>query len=151
MCIRDRPKGEQLYGDDRESLLRGRGEFIPFLEQHTELTKEDEKLLDEIRATESDWYRTAEEAEEKPQAYACLLYTSPTAERSLSRLLGKRNGSIPAASLMNTIPKSAAICTTSASSTDRQFRGRSTECNDGKSDHDGRDAETLGYRGGTVC
>ena len=63
-------KGEQLYGDDRESLLRGRDEFMPFLEQHTELTKEDEKLLDEIMATESDWYRTAEEAEEKPQANA---------------------------------------------------------------------------------
>ena len=64
------PKGEQLYGDDRESLLRGRDEFIPFLEQHTELTQEDEKLLDEIMTTESDWYRTAEEAEEKPQANA---------------------------------------------------------------------------------
>ena len=64
------PTGEQLYGDDRESLLRGRDEFIPFLEQHTELTQEDEKLLDEIMATESDWYRTAEEAEEKPQANA---------------------------------------------------------------------------------
>ena len=64
------PKGERLYGDDRESLLRGRDELIPFLEQHTELTQEDEKLLDEIMATESDWYRTAEEAEEKPQANA---------------------------------------------------------------------------------
>ena len=64
------PKGEQLYGDDRESPLRGRDEFIPFLEQHTELTQEEEKLLDEIMATESDWYRTAEEAEEKPQANA---------------------------------------------------------------------------------
>ena len=64
------PKGEQLYGDDRESLLRGRDEFIPFLEQHTELKPEDEKLLDEIMATESDWYRTAEEAEEKSQANA---------------------------------------------------------------------------------
>ena len=64
------PKGEQLYGDDRESLLRGRDEFIPFLEQHTELKPEEEKLLDEIMATESDWYRTAEEAEEKPQANA---------------------------------------------------------------------------------
>lgn len=64
------PKGERLYGDDRESLLRGRDEFIPFLEQHTEQTQEDEKLLDEIMATESDWYRTAEEAEEKPQANA---------------------------------------------------------------------------------
>lgn len=64
------PKGEQLYGDDRESLLRGRDEFIPFLEQHTELKPEDEKLLDEIMATESDWYMTVEEAEEKPQANA---------------------------------------------------------------------------------
>ena len=33
-------------------------------------TPEDEKLLDEIMATESDWYRTAEETEEKPHAYA---------------------------------------------------------------------------------
>ena len=55
------PKGEQLYGDDRESLLRGRDEFIPFLEQHTELTKEDETLLAEIMATESDWFRVPEE------------------------------------------------------------------------------------------
>ena len=47
-----------------KASLRGRDEFIPFLEQHTELTPEDEKLLDEIMATESDWYRTAEEAEE---------------------------------------------------------------------------------------
>ena len=71
------PKGEQLYGDDRESLLRGRDEFIPFLEQHTELKPEDEKLLDEIMATESDWYRTAEEAEEKPQANGCYITTLP--------------------------------------------------------------------------
>ena len=64
------PKGEHLYGDDRESLLRGRDEFIPFLEQHTELTPEDEKLLDEIMATESDWYRTALPPEEKTEAPA---------------------------------------------------------------------------------
>lgn len=87
------PKGEQLYGDDRESLLRGRGEFIPFLEQHTELTKEDEKLLDEIMATESDWYRTAEEAEEKPQAYADIMNGSeaPTIEmeKSADDLIGR--------------------------------------------------------------
>ena len=87
------PKGEQLYGDDRESLLRGRDEFIPFLEQHTELTQEDEKLLDEIMATESDWYRTAEEAEEKPQAYADKLNGSeaPTieTEQSTDDLIGR--------------------------------------------------------------
>ena len=87
------PKGEQLYGDDRESLLRGRDEFIPFLEQHTELTPEDEKLLDEIMATESDWYRTAEEAEEKPQAYADKLNGSEApaieTEQSTDDLIGR--------------------------------------------------------------
>ena len=87
------PKGEHLYGDDRESLLRGRDEFIPFLEQHTELTKEDEKLLDEIMATESDWYRTAEEAEEKPQAYADKLNGSEAPaiemEQSADDLIGR--------------------------------------------------------------
>ena len=87
------PKGEQLYGDDRESLLRGRDEFIPFLEQHTELTQEDEKLLDEIMATESDWYRTAEEAEEKPQAYADKLNGSEAPaiemEQSADDLIGR--------------------------------------------------------------
>ncbi|MDR4007744.1 MAG: SNF2-related protein, partial [Ruminococcus sp.] len=87
------PKGEQLYGGDRESLLRGRGEFIPFLEQHTELTKEDEKLLDEIMATESDWYRTAEEAEEKPQAYADIMNGSEAPaiemEKSADDLIGR--------------------------------------------------------------
>ena len=87
------PKGEQLYGDDRESLLRGRGEFIPFLEQHTERTKEDEKLLDEIMATESDWYRTAEEAKEKPQAYADIMNGSEAPaiemEKSADDLIGR--------------------------------------------------------------
>ena len=87
------PKGEHLYGDDRESLLRGRDEFIPFLKQHTELTPEDEKLLDEIMATESDWYRTAEEAEEKPQAYADKLNGSEAPaiemEQSTDDLIGR--------------------------------------------------------------
>ena len=87
------PKGERLYGDDRESLLRGRDEFIPFLEQHTELIQEDEKLLDEIMATESDWYRTAEEAEEKPQAYADIMNGSEAPaiemEQSADDLIGR--------------------------------------------------------------
>ena len=87
------PKGEQLYGDDRESLLRGRDEFIPFLKQHTELIQEDEKLLDEIMATESDWYRTAEEAKEKPQAYADIMNGSEAPaiemEKSADDLIGR--------------------------------------------------------------
>ena len=87
------PKGEQLYGDDRESLLRGRDEFIPFLEQHTELKPEDEKLLDEIMATESDWYRIAEEAEVKSQAYADIMNGSEAPaiemEQSADDLIGR--------------------------------------------------------------
>nr|WP_243277461.1 LPD25 domain-containing protein [Blautia obeum] len=87
------PKGEQLYGDDRESLLRGRDAFIAFLEQHTELTQEEEKLLDEIMATESNWYRTAEETEEKPQAYADKLNgaeaPSIETEQSADDLIGR--------------------------------------------------------------
>ena len=63
------------------------------MEQHTELTKEDEKLLDEIMATESDWYRTAEEAEEKPQAYADIMNGSEAPaiemEKSADDLIGR--------------------------------------------------------------
>ena len=63
------------------------------MEQHTELTQEDEKLLDEIMATESDWYRTAEEAEEKPQAYADIMNGSEAPviemEQSTDDLIGR--------------------------------------------------------------
>ena len=63
------------------------------MEQHTELTQEDEKLLDEIMATESDWYRTAEEAEEKPQAYADIMNGSEAPaiemEKSADDLIGR--------------------------------------------------------------
>ena len=55
-------QGEDYYREQMETLRFGRDVFIPFLEQHTELTAEDEKRLDEIMATESDWYRKAEEA-----------------------------------------------------------------------------------------
>ena len=54
-------KGEEYYREKMESLRFGREQFIPFLEQHTELTPEDEKLLAEIMATESDWFRVPEE------------------------------------------------------------------------------------------
>ena len=55
------PKGEQLYGDDRESLLRGRAELIPYLEQHKDLTPEDEKLFAEIMSFEKEWFAPVEE------------------------------------------------------------------------------------------
>ncbi len=54
-------QGEDYYREQMESLRFGREHFIPFLEQHTELTPEDEKLLAEIMATESDWFRVPEE------------------------------------------------------------------------------------------
>ena len=57
-------KGEDYYREQMENLRFGREQFIPFLEQHTELTPEDEKLLAEIMATESDWFRVPEEAEQ---------------------------------------------------------------------------------------
>ena len=56
-------QGEDYYREKMESLRFGRDVFIPFLEQHTELTPEDEKLLAEIMATEGDWNRKAEEKE----------------------------------------------------------------------------------------
>ena len=54
-------QGEDYYREKMESLRFGREYFIPYLEQHTELTPEDEKLLTEIMATESDWFRVPEE------------------------------------------------------------------------------------------
>ena len=54
-------QGEDYYREKMESLCFGREKFIPYLEQHTELTKEDETLLAEIMATESDWFRVPEE------------------------------------------------------------------------------------------
>ena len=53
------PQGEQLYGEDRESLLRGRDTLIPFLTQHSELTPEDNRALSEIMATENEWFKTS--------------------------------------------------------------------------------------------
>ena len=58
-------QGEDYYREKMESLRFGRDVFVPFLEQHTELTPEDEKLLAEIMATEGDWNRKAEQPEER--------------------------------------------------------------------------------------
>ena len=54
-------QGEDYYREKMESLRFGRVVFVPFLEQHTELTPEDEKLLTEIMATEADWNGKAED------------------------------------------------------------------------------------------
>ena len=50
------PAGESTYGKYREELLRGRDVLIPFLEQNTDVSPEDEKLFAEIMATENEWF-----------------------------------------------------------------------------------------------
>ncbi|MGO5050938.1 LPD25 domain-containing protein [Lachnospiraceae bacterium LCP25S3_G4] len=64
------PQGEQLYGEDRESLLRGRDTLIPFLTQHSELTPEDNRALSEIMATENEWFVSTEKETQHLIAYA---------------------------------------------------------------------------------
>ena len=56
-------QGEDYYREHLESLRWGRDVFISFLEQHTELTPEDEKLLAEIMETEDDWFRVPADKE----------------------------------------------------------------------------------------
>ena len=56
-------QGEDYYREHMESLRWGRDVFIPFLEQHTELSPEDEKLLAEIMETEGEWFRVPEDME----------------------------------------------------------------------------------------
>ena len=56
-------QGEDYYREHMESLRWGRDVFIPFLEQHTELIPDDEKLLAEIMETEGEWFRVPEDKE----------------------------------------------------------------------------------------
>lgn len=72
-------QGEDYYREQMESLRWGKDVFIPYLEQNTELTSEDEKLLAEIMATESDWYRKAEEAEQPTAVDEMLAYAEKVA------------------------------------------------------------------------
>jgi hypothetical protein len=63
-------QGEDYYREKMESLRFGQDVFLPFLEQHTELTAEDEKLLAEILATESDWNRKGGDKEQPEETKA---------------------------------------------------------------------------------
>lgn len=64
------PQGEKLYGEDRESLLRGRNTLIPFLTQHSELTTEENRALSKIMAMENEWFTPAEKETQHLTAYA---------------------------------------------------------------------------------
>ena len=59
-------QGEDYYNEQMESLRWGHDVFIPFLEQNTELTPEDETLLAEIMSFEDEWFNRGKE--EKPTA-----------------------------------------------------------------------------------
>ena len=56
-------QGENYYREKIESLQWGRDVLLPYLEQHKILTSEDEKLFDEIMATEKEWFVSAEDKE----------------------------------------------------------------------------------------
>ena len=56
-----KPQGEDYYREQMESLRWGRDVFIPYLEQHKDLTPEDRKLFDEIMSFEKEWFAPAEE------------------------------------------------------------------------------------------
>lgn len=60
-------QGEDYYREKIESLKRGQDVFIPYLEQHTELKKEDEMLLAEIMSFENEWFVSAEKEKEIPR------------------------------------------------------------------------------------
>ncbi len=53
-------QGEDYYREKMESLRLGHDVFIPFLEQNTELTPEDEKQLAKIMSFENEWFVSAE-------------------------------------------------------------------------------------------
>ena len=55
-------QGEDAYREKMESLRWGREVFIPYLEQHAELTPEDEQLLSEILPFENEWFVSSEQA-----------------------------------------------------------------------------------------
>ena len=62
-------QGEDAYRKKMESLRWGREVFIPYLEQHTELSQEDEMQLEAFMASESYWYKEKEELLEQAKKF----------------------------------------------------------------------------------
>ena len=58
-------EGEEYYQKQMASLRWGREVFVPFLESHSQLTLEDEKLLSEIMSFENEWFVPPENIEDK--------------------------------------------------------------------------------------
>ena len=82
-------QGEDYYNEQMESLRWGRDVFIPFLEQNTELTPEDETLLAEIMSFEDEWFNRGKE--EKPTAVdEMLAYAEKVADEQETELPEER-------------------------------------------------------------
>ena len=81
-------QGEDYYREKMESLRWGRDVFIPYLEQHKDLTPEDRKLFDEIMSFEKEWFVLAEE---KPSAVdEMITYAERAAAESETELPEER-------------------------------------------------------------
>ena len=81
-------QGEDYYREKMESLRWGRDVFIPYLEQHKDLTPEDRKLFDEIMSFEKEWFVLAEE---KPSAVdEMIAYAERAAAESETELPEER-------------------------------------------------------------
>ena len=81
-------QGEDYYREKMESLRWGRDVFIPYLEQHKDLTLEDRKLFDEIMSFEKEWFVLAEE---KPSAVdEMIAYAERAAAESETELPEER-------------------------------------------------------------
>ena len=63
-------QGEDYYREKMESLRWGRDVFIPYLEQHKELTPEDKALFAEVMSSEQEWFTPAEKETQDITAYA---------------------------------------------------------------------------------
>ena len=74
-------QGEDYYNEQMESLRWGRDVFIPFLEQNTELTHEDETLLAEIMSFENEWFSRGEETEKPTAVDEMLAYAEKVASK----------------------------------------------------------------------
>ena len=81
-------QGEDYYREQMESLRWGRDVFIPYLEQHKDLTPEDRQLFDEIMSFEKEWFVPAEE---KPSAVdEMIAYAERAAAESETELPEER-------------------------------------------------------------
>ena len=72
-------QGEDYCREQMEHLSFGRNVFLPFMEQHTELTPEDKELFAEIMSFESEWFAPAEETKAVSSVDEMIAYAEKVA------------------------------------------------------------------------